>query len=225
MRTSAATSPPASRIRSPEGWPSPRRVHGLASVSAAGSPSTRQRATGLAGVVGFYGRVAEEDPGDPQRPWCRQQAMHAQSWACSEAGTRISSPPTSRAFAGLSMQPESRTSSSHTRARRTRFSTADSPHTSSRAETPGPECSASSRPTIEDRADGSRVWAPVGLHGHRLRTAITSNLGVSGAIRAVRMRRWVCRIRNELAPAEAGWVAEVSGYPDAVRRDIVAGST
>ena len=34
----------------------------------------------------------------------------------------------------------------------------------------------------------------------------------------------VTRIRNELAPAEAGWVPEVSGYPDAVRRDIVAGS-
>jgi hypothetical protein len=35
----------------------------------------------------------------------------------------------------------------------------------------------------------------------------------------------VTRTRKELAPAEAGWVAEVSGYPDAVRRDIVAGST
>jgi hypothetical protein len=35
----------------------------------------------------------------------------------------------------------------------------------------------------------------------------------------------VTRTRKELASAEAGWVAEVSGYPDAVRRDIVAGST
>lgn len=35
----------------------------------------------------------------------------------------------------------------------------------------------------------------------------------------------VTRIRGELAPAGAGWVVEVSGYPDAVRRDIVAGST
>jgi hypothetical protein len=35
----------------------------------------------------------------------------------------------------------------------------------------------------------------------------------------------VTRIRDELAPAKAGWVVEVSGYPDAVRRDIVAGST
>ena len=41
------------------------------------------------------------------------------------------------------------------------------------------------------RADGPRVWPPLGLHSHRLRTGITSNLGVSGAIRAVRMRRWV----------------------------------
>jgi hypothetical protein len=35
----------------------------------------------------------------------------------------------------------------------------------------------------------------------------------------------VTAIRDELAPAEAGWVVEISGYPDAVRRDIVAGST
>jgi hypothetical protein len=35
----------------------------------------------------------------------------------------------------------------------------------------------------------------------------------------------VTAIRDELAPAEAGWVVEVSCYPDAVRRDIVAGST
>jgi hypothetical protein len=35
----------------------------------------------------------------------------------------------------------------------------------------------------------------------------------------------VTRIRDELAPAKAGWVVEVSGYPDAVRRDTVAGST
>jgi hypothetical protein len=34
----------------------------------------------------------------------------------------------------------------------------------------------------------------------------------------------VTGIRNELEPAEAGWVAEVSGYPDAARHDIVAGS-
>jgi hypothetical protein len=40
-----------------------------------------------------------------------------------------------------------------------------------------------------------------------------------------RASRGVTRILNELAPTEAGWVAEVSGYPDAVRRDIVAGST
>jgi dienelactone hydrolase len=111
---------------------------GRLSFNQAASPQ------GLAGVVGFYGRVAEAEPGDPSARWSRHRGTGARCWACSEAPTPRSRPRTLWPFGRCLTPAGSATNSSSTRAPRIRSSTALSPTTRERPRMPGAGCSPSS---------------------------------------------------------------------------------
>ena len=111
---------------------------GRISFNQAASPQ------GLAGVVGFYGRVAEEEPGDPTAPVVQAPRYRCPVRASSQAPTRRSRQRTLRPFGRHLTPAGSATSSSCTRVPRIRSSTALSRNTRKRRKMPGPGCSPSS---------------------------------------------------------------------------------